>query len=429
MGIASTLFFSSNDTEKQTLHRRITPSDEQMNDQQTRWNELREHLITELRNASGKSIRTCLQGSYKYATQIRPPSKGEEFDIDLGVFFCWEGEAEDGEHDHEDLRRMTQNSLIAYAKTAEGVRSVDAPPKPRCMRIHYDGDFHIDVPCYHLDPDADARTLAAKGGWEVSDPKAIYLWFQGQFDDAMRAKVRRHICYLKCWAGLKWKIGAGRPSSVLLTVLVSDACTELGANGLAADDDALLEILRKISARIARATKVPNPVNTAEDLNRLSTAEWLGFRSGINSFIQVAEAACGANTTLDAVDQWSKAFRHFFPMIEASALAADSVIKSGSIVPVTLPDVTVTAIAKNNPNLKWTGRNRIGAIPKGCDIRFSLLNPGALPAGTTIEWVVRNEGSEAENVNDLGHSSGTAYEARDTSAYAGTHYMDCVTTA
>ncbi len=261
MGIVATLFYSSNDTEKQTLHRRITPSDEQMTAQQTRWNELAEHLISELRIASGKSVRTWLQGSYKYATQIRPPSKGEEFDIDLGVFFCWEGDAEDGDHDHDELRRMTQDSLLACAKTAEGVLSVDEPPKPRCMRIHYDGDFHIDVPCYHLDPDADARTLAAKGGWEVSDPKAVYLWFQRSFDDATRAKVRRHIRYLKCWACLNWKIGAGRPSSVFLTVLVADACAEIGANGLGSDDDALLVILRKICARLASATKVANPLN------------------------------------------------------------------------------------------------------------------------------------------------------------------------
>ena len=36
MGIASSLFFSSNDAEKQTLHRRVTPSDEQFLQQQDR---------------------------------------------------------------------------------------------------------------------------------------------------------------------------------------------------------------------------------------------------------------------------------------------------------------------------------------------------------------------------------------------------------
>jgi hypothetical protein len=123
MGISATLFYSSNDTEKQTLHRRITPSDQQMADQQTRWNELADHLIAELRITSGKPIRTWLQGSYKYATQIRPPSKGEEFDIDLGVFFSWVGDAEDGDLTHDDLRRLTQKPPKAFSAST-------CPPNP-----------------------------------------------------------------------------------------------------------------------------------------------------------------------------------------------------------------------------------------------------------------------------------------------------------
>jgi len=215
MGIASSLFYSSNDTEKQTLLRRIIPNDDQFKQQQARWNELADHLTTDLRQQSGCQIRTWLQGSYKYGTQVRPPRMAEEFDIDLGIFFCWRGQPENGPHASDSLRSAVLTSVLAYAGSTEGVRSVDTPPKPRCVRVHYDGSFHIDIPCYHLDPDADERTLAAKGGWEVSDPKALYLWFKDQFDDIVRTKVRRQVRYLKCWAALKWKIAEGRPTSVL----------------------------------------------------------------------------------------------------------------------------------------------------------------------------------------------------------------------
>jgi len=54
MGIAASLFFSSN-TEKQTLHRRIIPSDEQMEFQRNCWNDLADYLKTALREASGYS--------------------------------------------------------------------------------------------------------------------------------------------------------------------------------------------------------------------------------------------------------------------------------------------------------------------------------------------------------------------------------------
>ena len=60
-------------------------------------------------------------------------------------------------------------------------------------------------------------------GWEDSDPKAFHLWFKDSFDDLERAKVRRQIRYVKCWACLKFGDGDGRPSSTLLTVLVAEA--------------------------------------------------------------------------------------------------------------------------------------------------------------------------------------------------------------
>src|ERR1700674_5702735 len=98
MGVAAALFYSANDSEKQTLHRRVTPSEEQFEEQQDRWNALADHLIADLKERSGYPIRTWLQGSYKAATQIRPVRLGEEFDIDLGVYFQWQGRPQDGQH-------------------------------------------------------------------------------------------------------------------------------------------------------------------------------------------------------------------------------------------------------------------------------------------------------------------------------------------
>ena len=83
---------------------------------------------------------------------------------------------------------MLQKSLDAYSASTHAVCSLDKLLKPRCGRIHYDGGFHIDIPISHLDPDADRRTLATDGGWETSDPKALYLWFKDGFDDATRAR-------------------------------------------------------------------------------------------------------------------------------------------------------------------------------------------------------------------------------------------------
>jgi Adenylyl/Guanylyl and SMODS C-terminal sensor domain/Cyclic GMP-AMP synthase DncV-like, nucleotidyltransferase domain len=427
MGVAASLFFSSNDTEKQTLHRRITPSAEQMQEQQDRWNELADHVMSDLRTETGCPIRSWLQGSYKYRTQIRPPRVGDEFDIDLGIFVCWPGQADSGPHRPGDLRNALDISLQAYAASTDAVRSLDNPPKPRCSRIHYDRDFHIDIPIYHLDPEADERTLAAAGGWEISDPKALYLWFKNKFDDTTRARVRRQIRYLKCWAALKWRIDDGRPCSVLLTVLAADAFARLRDDQIGADDDTLLALLREIANRVARGRRVRNPANPGEDLNRLTDQQWTAFSNGLNDFIGIAASACALDDEIEAADYWSRAFAHFFPMPDfRTALATDSAAKSHALVPMTVPDVFMRAVGKRNPNIKLTGKNAIGPIPKECTITFEIVDPWRLPPGTTVDWMVRNEGDEAEYINDLGHRAGSGFTATESSAYTGTHFMDCI---
>ena len=85
MGIAARYFFNASDSDKPTLHRRCSPTDEQQDNQIERWRSLAEFLKTDLRTRSGYPVRTYLQGSYKFETQIRPVKKGDEFDIDLGA--------------------------------------------------------------------------------------------------------------------------------------------------------------------------------------------------------------------------------------------------------------------------------------------------------------------------------------------------------
>jgi hypothetical protein len=210
-------------------------------------------------------------------------------------------------------------------------------------------------------------------------------------------------------------------------VLVAEVFNRLPEGEIGADDDTLLALLRQMSARVRRGRKVRNPSNPSEDINRLTDAEWSKFSTGLNEFIEVAESACSADNEVVAADHWSKAFAHFFPLPDgASAIVAEQTMKSASLVPATRPDITVTAVARNNQNLKFSSKNEIGPVPKNCDIYFEMAEPWKLPAGTTVEWIVRNEGTEAENVNDLGHLAGSGFGAREHSAYIGTHFMDCI---
>lgn len=425
MGIAASLFFDSNDAEKQTLYRRVTPTETQYEEQQDRWNSLAEHMISDLAQRSGLTIRTWLQGSYKFGTQIRPVRSGEEFDIDLGVYFEWAGTADGGHLGPKDIKTMVQDCLQKVAD--EAVIEVVEPPKKRCCRIRFEGEFHIDVPAYHLDNESDTRMLATEDdNWENSDPKALYAWFVESFDDARRAKVRRAIKYVKCWAALKFALTSGRPSSTILTILVAEAACELPDEALISDDDALLQILRTIIDRLQGNRSILNPANPAEKLSdQLTTDEYDTFVRELTAFRDLASAALAQTDSGAAADKWSEAFEHFFPMPEED-LKKSTAEGRQLVVHGINPEVAVTATARNNPLRKWEGMNEIGPIPKDCTIVFRITNFGMMPAGAVVEWTVRNESNEAEYLNDLGHKAGVGLIATERSAYKGLHYMDCV---
>ena len=429
MGIAADLFFST-DTARETLHRRITPTDDQQADQQERWKHLAEFLKSKLKEVTGHSMQTWLQGSYKFKTQIRPWTKDAQFDIDLGLYFEWKGEPEDGEHEPEDLKEMVQSALKEYLEDEENDATSVEDPKERCNRISFEPDFHIDVPCYHLDAGRDARSLATQAlGWEDSDPKAIYVWFKDeQEDDALRTKVRRQVRYLKMWAALAFEDG-GRPSSILLTVLVAEAAREVDL-GLA-DDELLAALVPIIHDRLRNAylfddSEVLNPADQGSDrenLNRLSDEENKDFVAKLETFADVAARATAATDKATAAEIWAEAFEQFFPLPEDNneEILEKSAARNALVLAFD-PQVHVVATPKENAHRSWEGTNSLPPVPKDCSIQFTLQNRP--PAGATLRWTVRNRGEEAAMKNDLGHIVGTGLRVKRDSAYNGDHAMD-----
>lgn len=424
MGAAASLFFSS-DNSKETLHRRITPTDDQYDEQVARWNELADWLTSVLSEETDLTVSTWLQGSYKFGTQIRPVRKGEEFDIDLGLYFRWEGKPSYGKYGPKALKEKVQSALETYDEESTDTKGVAAPPKMRCCRIHFENDFHIDVPTYHLRTDKEQRHLATQDNdWEDSDPKAFYTCFKDRFDDALRVKVRRYIRYFKAWSALKFRAEAERPSSVLLTTLVSDAVDGLSEQDLRSDDTAVYYIVHEIYNRLNQDARVPNPADPNEDLaSRLSEEALESLVSKLLDFEASAGAATATFDVIEAADRWSDVFEHLFPLPESEVVIMEKA--AAGLPAVVLPEVLVRARLQKNITRSWSDVNRIGPIPKYCDINFEIINSGQFPAGTVFDWTVRNFGQEAELINDLGHKSTRGESAYEQSAYNGTHYMDC----
>ncbi len=425
MGIAASLFFSTADPER-TLDWRVRPSDEQFEAQEARWNHLAQYLLAELGSESGCSMRSWLQGSYKFGTQVRPARAGDEFDIDLGVYYQWSGEPEDGEDGPVDLKDMVQRALTRYAANADNDATSVSPAKPRCSRIHFTGDFHIDVPAYHLDSARDARALAtAYDEWESSDPKAIYQWWTSAISEAARPRARRMVRYLKMWAALRFQEG-GRPSSILLTVLAGEAYVRLDFDTLSGDDEVFQALVAEIHARLQRSYVVKNPKDQREDLNRLDREGNEAFVEQLYELLGCCGRALAALNSAESAEIWSEAFAHFFP-VPGDDEVLEELAKSSSraiVAQVFVPEVAVEAVTDGILRQRYQGQNGIGPIPKDCTVTFTLANAHSLPAGAVVSWVVRNEGDEAEFVNDLGHIAGTGHSVSRHSAYTGVHHMD-----
>lgn len=427
MGKAVRLF---NGGAEQTLYARLTPTQDQLDFLRAQWNSLADHLIAELARKYEYPISTWLQGSYKYGTLIKPVHRGEEYDVDVGVYFNW---ARDGNAEPApvQLRDWVQAELLVYKRLTAAVKRIEQPPKERCSRAVYSEQFHIDTPVYHLDQRTDVRRLAClSGSWENSDPKAFYIWFKSAVGDGSREQLRRLIRYLKGWAAVAFKgNAAARPSSTLLTVLATEAFINQLLEVIPRDDeDALILLIGSITERLRQSRVVLNPAEPAkrEDLNRISGEAWGSFLEIMEVLNQAAASAAEAPDEVTAALAWSEAFSFLMPLPETEG--AEVVEEYAGTALMTLPEIKIDVFKREPRAFLATHANEVPDVPKDCDLVFTITNPHVIPPFATVEWTVRNEGQEAEHRGDLGHRQAGArlLSVEEHTEYAGRQYMDCV---
>ena len=425
MGQASRLFNGSAD---QTLIGRVTPTPAQREFLQEQWNNLADHLRKAL-SKHGYTISTRLQGSYKYATLIKPVHPGEEYDVDVGVYFEWDDE-QDVEPTPKQLRDWIQSELLEYEKSCEPLTRVEVPAKERCSRASYIRQFHIDTPVYHLSTDSDVRRLACLSDkWEFSDPKKLYKWFKDAVGGDDRDQLRRLIRYLKAWAAVSFDdVPDSRPSSILLTVVATEAYQSLWAKRLIglADDDALVAVIKKVHDRLFDDRRVGNPIDEDEDLNRISDQSWDGFLLRLAALHDIAERAEEAEDEASSAVVWSEAFSFLMPLPETDEV--EIVDESSGRAVMQLPEIEVKVFAGTPGRIVSIHRNEVPGVAKDCLLTFTIVNSHVVPEFATVEWAVRNEGAEADFRSDMGHRRVglRLLRANEHTAYVGRHFMDCI---
>lgn len=423
MGAAASYFYST-DSYKDTLNKRVRPSDEQFEFLRENKDLLKAHLEQDLRRRCGYPVSIWLQGSYKLHTLIRPIHKGE-YDVDVGVYVEW-GDDDDA-ISPIDLRDYIQDSLTAFAKTNGAVRYVADPPKQRCSRIHFEKQFHIDTPVYHHNTDSSVARLATMdNAWEFSDPEEMVAWFQERLDGAERAQARRLTRYMKAWAALKFDNDTeSKPSSLMLTVLCVDAYLDAVDYTATDDDDALLAVVDSIHTRLSNNSFVENPISSDQDdnLNRLSDDGNERFLVALGQLSEICQRATAEEEEADSVAAWTDAFDFLFPLPDTEGLAESNFEKTAVVA---TPAVAIDVLNGEGTVLRRY-QDEIELARIGEKLRFRIVNPQVLPYGATVRWVVRNTGDHAYSENDLGHSQQDDGQLTWTEnvAYRGRHFMDC----
>jgi hypothetical protein len=388
-----------------------------------------DHLKAKL-SEWGYPISTWLQGSYKYGTLIKPIHKGEEYDVDVGIYFSWDPRKTEPSPTAQQLRTWVQQELVEYKKGHAELKEVVQPPKERCSRAVYQQQFHIDTPTYHLNPATDRRRLARlSGAWEDSDPKNLYKWFRDVVGSDNREQLRRLVRYLKGWAAVAFDgIPEARPSSILLTVTTAEAFSEMwGARLLGiADDDALIAIIGKLYARLASDRRVANPIDRNEDLNRIPEDAWEAFLTRLAVLNDAAQAADEAEDEASAALAWEGGFSFLMPFPETDEVEVVGPGSERALMQV--PDIDIRVYDREGGNLLATYRNEVPSAPKGRWLVFEIEGRHIVPQYADISWTVRNDGEEADHIGDLGHTQRGIgmYSAEESTAYLGKHYMDCV---
>lgn len=422
MSLAAQLFFSS-DASIETLHSRITPTEVERSSQVQYWSELAESLIHGVREKVGFPFKTWIQGSYKFGTQIRPPSQSEHMDIDLGLYML-PTRREDAKLSAAYYREIVNQVLKELVSSIDGAESVGRP-KEKCERVHYEENFHIDIPCYIRDSVSFESFLATKSDiWESSDPKDLVVWFRKEVgNDDDRAQVRRLIRYFKMWMGLNVP-DAHRLSSIALTVLIAECYPALPPE-VKGDDEVMNWAVEQVKERLIGSKNIANPVDPLENLNRLSDKGCDFLIGYLANLEQISRRALGAASKLETAIIWSEAFQHFFPQPTLTEIDEEALLaESRALVAIQRLNISVVARSKDGTGPIFSGQNRIGPIPKDCEIEFTLTDP--LDWDVDVEWIVRNSGQEAIGANDLGHKKQSGRRAEEHSAYTGRHYMDCI---
>ena len=244
------------------------------------------------------------------ATAIRPLGRGADFDVDV----CCSLDLNAVPVGTEEPRRLVR-WLAKRLKKVEAYEG-KVSTRPRCVRIDFPGEFHMDV----VPLGGDSRQVnnvlnipnRTVNGWEATNPKGLERWYRQQ-DARTNGRFVRVAKMLKHWRNqaLPKRV---RPSSVGLEVMVAEAWPFLPWNS---DADAVSGVLRQITNKLLYSLSLPrvtNPSLQNENLLRdFDPDHFETFKMELSEAADIAEAARRDSDEGRSIGLWQRLFITRFP--------------------------------------------------------------------------------------------------------------------
>jgi hypothetical protein len=274
------------------------------------------------------------QGSMAIGTTVKPV-EDTEHDLDL-IFEVAPIDVSPVELHRIVEERLKQNQIYAG-------RLVEPAP-PRCLRLKYAGDFHLDIVPARRNP---ARGLTAievpdreLKRWVPNNPLEYKRWFERQATSLVimekaavqpvpalmasdqKPPLKRAVQLMKRHRDIAFGAAVGAPSSILITTMAGRLYR--GDTNVA---DALVKILVEIENEIRSVwpgrISVPNPTDSAEDLCKkfndeqyASFARWaIGFSdqvrklkgmTGLEKIASALKSLFGEKITTNVVKSYTQ---------------------------------------------------------------------------------------------------------------------------
>ncbi|WP_163537588.1 cyclic GMP-AMP synthase DncV-like nucleotidyltransferase [Gracilibacillus sp. YIM 98692] len=376
-------------------------------------------------------VDDVVQGSMAMHTVTQ--NDENDYDIDVAVIF---------DKDNIPSSALDCRKLVEDALRRKCTNFVVPPTTGKnAVRVQYQAGYHIDFAVYrkYKENEEDEEFVFEHAGpsWNSRHPKEIRDYFNQQIredspkeDDegvvVKKNQMRRIIRLLKmfCRSRSNWSL----PGGIILTTLV-DECYVPNSKR---DDKSYYDTLVAIKNRIMLSNNVNNPTDPSLSLTPKENhkKKVTRLKNYIEEKLIHLDVLFESDCTIEKGKKaWKKFLKHdYWTPEEISKSATNEMFTERTQYPETYR-LEVRYVLYNNSKTSRinyiTNRRKERLNPKHCNLHFEAIHN--VPVPYEILWEVNNNGDEAQDKNDISHSTKyQSYEGNyhwEGTSYKGTHSM------